>query len=175
MENELTHLLMQQARIVFKYLMKLGASKEDAEDIIQGSLEKAVIYIDSIEKDKLTAWLIRVSINQYYNNYKKNKRQRTLQLDEQLTSTLIQSDLLEDQLLAKESAREITKVLDLMSDSFRTLLIFKYMMELSYQEISMILDMPEKQVKTYLYRARLKFKQLWTLEKSDLEANFNER
>ncbi|HWQ71000.1 MAG TPA: sigma factor-like helix-turn-helix DNA-binding protein [Desulfitobacteriaceae bacterium] len=37
----------------------------------------------------------------------------------------------------------------------------KYEMELSYKDIGIILGIPEKNVKTYLYRARNKFKSLW--------------
>ncbi|HBX22181.1 MAG TPA: hypothetical protein DEF34_00880 [Desulfotomaculum sp.] len=49
MEDEtLEQLLLDEVKVVFKYLFKMGASKEDAEDIVQETLYKAVNNIDSI-------------------------------------------------------------------------------------------------------------------------------
>ncbi|WP_343216266.1 RNA polymerase sigma factor [Clostridium frigoris] len=43
----------------------------------------------------------------------------------------------------------------------KNLLILKYNMDLSYKEISNVLDINESTVKTYLFRAREQFKNKW--------------
>ena len=53
-------------KFVYSYLIKMGASKEDAEDIIQDTAYKFLQYIDSIQMDNIKSWLFRVAVNQYY-------------------------------------------------------------------------------------------------------------
>ncbi|ACD51911.1 hypothetical protein FDB55_03060 [Clostridium botulinum] len=59
--------------------------------------------------------------------------------------------------------KNILKVLNELKETYKSLLIFKYEMNLSYKEISLFLGMDENMVKTYLYRARNKFKEEWRL------------
>nr|WP_307906179.1 sigma factor-like helix-turn-helix DNA-binding protein [Clostridium botulinum] len=40
-------------------------------------------------------------------------------------------------------------------------MIFKYELDLSYKEMSLLLGISEDVIKTYLYRARNKFKEIW--------------
>ncbi len=65
-------------------------------------------------------------------------------------------------LISKE-VKNILKVLNELKETYKSLLIFKYEMNLSYKEISLFLGMDENMVKTYLYRARNKFKEEWRL------------
>ena len=61
-------------KIVYSYLIKMGASKEDAEDIIQDTAYKFLQYIDSIQFNNTKAWLFRVAVNQYYDMSRKKSR-----------------------------------------------------------------------------------------------------
>ncbi|WP_080442823.1 sigma factor-like helix-turn-helix DNA-binding protein [Clostridium botulinum] len=58
---------------------------------------------------------------------------------------------------------EVKNILKVLNETYKLLLIFKYEMNLSYKEISLFLGMDENMVKTYLYRARNKFKEEWRL------------
>ncbi|WP_242838420.1 sigma factor-like helix-turn-helix DNA-binding protein [Clostridium ihumii] len=60
-----------------------------------------------------------------------------------------------------EKALEVSKVLNDMKEEYRSLLILKYELQLSYKEISLLLGTEETNVKTYLYRARNKFREEW--------------
>lgn len=51
-------------KFVYSYLLKMGASKEDAEDIVQDTAYKFLQYIDSVTNTQ--SWLFRVAVNQYY-------------------------------------------------------------------------------------------------------------
>ena len=43
-------------KFVYAYLIKMGASKEDAEDIIQDTAYKFLQYIDSVQIDNIQRW-----------------------------------------------------------------------------------------------------------------------
>jgi len=159
-KESLEDLLMDEARPVFKYLVKVGASKEDAEDIVQDTLYQAMKYIDSIHEDKVRAWLFKVAINRFYTLYKKQSRLVRLTSEEiEAIKPLMASA--EDLFLTEQSKTELIQALNKLKPSYKNLMVLKYFMDLSYKEIAGILEMSEQNVKIYLYRARNTFKQIW--------------
>lgn len=159
-DETLEQLLMEEVKLVYKYLKKMGTSKEDAEDIVQETIYMTFKNIDSIDKNKIRAWLFKVAINNYYNLYNKKKKQNSILFDES-ENLKIFNESTEDNLLTQEKKRYIEKALDLLKPSYKELLILKYVLDLSYKDIARIFDMKEEKTKTYLYRARNKFKEIW--------------
>ncbi|MER2010138.1 MAG: RNA polymerase sigma factor [Psychrobacillus sp.] len=160
MKNEWEHLLLTYAKIVFKYLIKIGASKEDAEDITQETIMKTIECLQQIQPEKLRAWMFKVAIHRYYTLYNKNKT--LVHLKEKDLETL--KPAIEDaefSLLTKENASELDEALQGLQPMFQQLLILKYYMGFSYKEISEILSIQENKVKTYLHRARKTFRKIW--------------
>ncbi len=160
MKTEWEQLLLEHAKIVFKYLIKIGATKEDAEDITQETIIKTIECLQQIEAEKMRAWMFKVAIHRYYSIYNKNKSVVMLN-DEELESLKPALEYVENNLLTKEQANELAEALQGLQPTFQQLLILKYYMELSYKEIGVILDMKESIVKTYLQRARKSFKKIW--------------
>lgn len=160
MESELINELFQQKmNLIYKYLVKLGCSKDNAEDIVQDTFYKALKYIDGIQYDKISAWLFKVAINKYYDLCRKNNRHIHLNIDEDIfKESLADSNLVEDFILDLEKKEEILQILNSISNINKNLLFFKYDAGLSYKEIAELLDINEKTVKTYLFRAREQFK-----------------
>lgn len=140
------------------YLIKIGANNEDAKDIVQQSFYKAMLYIDSIEADKLSSWIFKTSINHYYDLCKKQKREVLDSFEDDLADN---KTLLDDLLLEKEEQSKINRVLQQLSPQFKKLLLMKYELELSYKEISQMLNMNPDTVKTYLARARKNFQEYY--------------
>ncbi|MEY9094541.1 RNA polymerase sigma factor [Paenibacillus sp. RC84] len=162
MEDELVRMFYVKGRVILKILMKMGAGKEDAEDILQDTVLKAFTYIDSIPEEQMTAWLYRVSVNSYYTLHTKNKRHMTFAA-QQFTECLAGEEKVEQHILRNEHRQEIISILDSLKETHRTLLVMKYGMELTYREISELLFLSEHQVRTYMYRARNQFKARWEL------------
>ncbi len=159
MENEtLEQLLLEEVKVIFKYLLKMGASKEDAEDIVQETLYKALKNIDAIHHDKVRAWLFKVAINSYYNLYSKKKR--SIKYIDALPNMELFTESAEDEMVSKECNNEIYKALDLLKPSYKNLLVLKYFIDLPYKDIADILEISESNLKIYLYRARNKLKKI---------------
>ncbi|WP_223555221.1 RNA polymerase sigma factor [Lysinibacillus sphaericus] len=160
MNKEWERLLLAHAEVVFKYLIKIGATKEDAEDVIQEAIIKTIECLSSIQHDNLRAWLFKVALNRYYTLYNKQKR-TTLIGDEEIEKLKIALDDVEQHYLQKEQNAKINEALLGLQPTFQQLLLLKYDMEFSYKEIAAILAMSESHVKTYLQRARKAFKKQW--------------
>lgn len=159
-DKSLEELLTDEIKIVFKFLLKMGVSIEDAEDIAQETLYKALKYIDSIDSDRVRAWLFKVAINDYYTIYGRKKRRQEIDIDN-LDVIGMFTKSAEDIFLTNEKGREIKSTLAMLQPEYRDLLVLKYTMNFSYRDIADVYGYSEDKVKVYLYRARNRFKQLW--------------
>jgi RNA polymerase sigma-70 factor, ECF subfamily len=149
--------------IIFKHLINLGCSKENAEDIVQNTFYKALENSVHMEVNNLSSWLFKVSINQFYDIYRRNKRFPKVTIDEQAFINLfMEEESSEDALLMKEFRQDILLILDELKLSHKNLLLLKYVHSLSYEEIAIMLDMKVETIRTTLYRARNDFKEKWS-------------
>ncbi|MGL5353598.1 MAG: RNA polymerase sigma factor [Clostridium sp.] len=81
--------------------------------------------------------------------------------EESFYNQLIDDKAVEEEMIQKENSKEIKTSLNELKEENRALLIFKYEMDLSYRDIGLLLGINESTVKTYLYRARNKYKDVW--------------
>jgi RNA polymerase sigma-70 factor, ECF subfamily len=155
-------LLEEKMKTIYKYLVKIGANPSDAEDIVQETVYKFVLFLESIDSEKASSWLFRVALNQYYDLCRRQKRQIVVS-DE---NNFLQDDmsLPEEYIGQQEMKQEIDKVLNQLKPLYKNLLLLKYELELSYEEIADMLDLKIGTVKTYLFRAREKFKEMYGRE-----------
>ena len=160
MKNDLiSKIFMDKMNIIHCYLIKRGCNQEDAEDITQDTFYKAIKYIDGIDISKISAWLFRVAINSYYDLCRTKKRHVQVIIDEEIFKS--DNNLCEDYIIDLERKGDVLKILNSLNNTQKNLLILKYNMDLSYKEISNVLDINESTVKTYLFRAREQFKNKW--------------
>lgn len=160
--GRLYELLQPKLHEIRNYLIRLGASPLDAEDIVQESVYRAFLYVDSIENGKFSAWLYKVAINRYYDLCRRNKwitvPIETMDIPDSV------SELPEDALLLREKKEEVEAVLNQLIPLHKQLLIMKYEMELPYKEIAKLLGMRMEHVKAALYQARQQFKKKYGSE-----------
>lgn len=138
------------------YLMKIGASKEDAEDIVQETAYKFILYIDSIGPYQVESWLYRVAVNGYYDLYRKGSRRQEILLKFNFYK-LIEEETPEAVLIQNEAKKDVESVLIKLKPKQQQLLLMKYSMGMAIREIGALIEMQEQSVKTSLYRARKEF------------------
>lgn len=151
--------LNDELNIVFRYLVKKGVPHADAEDAVQETAYKYLRFSDSIRSSKVRSWLVRVALNYYYDQCRKNKKY-ILNLEENLGEGKSE-DFPEMIVLAKERREELHTLLSKLNPRFMELLLLKYESELSYDEISKLLGINISSVKTNLFRARKKLMKLY--------------
>lgn len=162
MDEELQRLLQEKIKQINRYLIRLGADRNDAEDIVQDAVYKGLLYIDSIDPEKFFGWLYKVALNGYYDLCRKRKRIH-IPID---SVSLEDGEAIEDLIFRKEQREEIESVLEELPPLYKQLLIMKYELDLTYQEISKLLDLKIELVKTYLYRARKQFQKIYGRDES---------
>ena len=161
-EPLINELYKEKSKIIYRYLLKIGCSHENAEDIVQMTFIKAIEYMVALDSKNLSAWLFKVAINQYYDLCRKDNKRPTITLDEEIVDIIfVEEDKSVKTVLAKEKATDIQMIIGEMSPTYKNLLLLKYDMELSYEQIGDITGMGQDKIKTYLYRARNEFKKKW--------------
>ncbi|NQX46234.1 RNA polymerase sigma factor [Paenibacillus tritici] len=158
--KDMERVLQPKLAEIRRYLIRLGAEASDAEDIVQDTVYKALLYLESIDEHKFSAWLYKVAINRYFDYCRKQKRY--LYSGEEVEEHPAQEqELPEAVLLRRERKEEIEGVLARLNPVNKQLILMKYEMDLSYKEISSLLGISEATVKATLYRARQQFQQLY--------------
>lgn len=168
MDSRLLQKVMNdKMQTIKRYLIKIGAHPMDAEDIVQEALYKFLLYIEAVEPEKASSWLFRVSLNKYYDLCRKQKRKVTVELNQ--LDLVDHHPLPEDQLTQNEMRLEINSTLNKLKPIYKHLIVLKYELELSYEEIGQLLDIKLGTLKTYLFRAREQFKDMYEKEVKDVE------
>jgi len=126
---------------------------------VQETFIKTYENTDILIDGNIKAWMFKVSINRFYTLYKKSKV--NISLTDELSAT-IESDF---KITHIDNSLEVNRVLSLMKESEKNILVLKYSMGLSYRDIGKMLNIEEGSAKTLCYRARNKFKEIWEGEK----------
>lgn len=154
-KQTMNEFLQQVGTMLYHYLRKRGLAHEDAEDIVQDTCYKFLLHKNGIQSDKVMSWLYRVATNQFYDLKRKEKRHPTTDVDDiQLTAL---TNIPEIRVLEKEKSKDIRDTLETLSILHQELLILKYELELSYKEISVLVNVNENTLKTHVRRAKEKF------------------
>jgi RNA polymerase sigma factor (sigma-70 family) len=152
----------KQAKMIYFYLKKNGCSHEDAEDIVQESYMKYIAYSSGVSSDKALSYIFTISMNEYKKMLKKKGKEQVISVDDHHFWINFENDQdTESSVLNKEMNQEISFTLENMKEVHSQLLVLKYELELSYNEISLLLGMKKETVRTYLFRARKDFQEKW--------------
>ncbi len=155
-------------RFVFK---RLGSDPVVADQIVSETFESAWKgYKNFKHKSSFFTWLCRIALNKIADYYRDQINRRshffvpTLKQwskIEQLTESN-PATLPEEKLILNEMRSKVNDVLNLLPESKRKLLQYRYWQDLSYKEISIILKISPRAVEGKIYRAKKMFAKLFT-------------
>ncbi|WP_231701827.1 sigma-70 family RNA polymerase sigma factor [Crassaminicella thermophila] len=127
-------------RIAYSY----AKNQHDALDIVQETIYKAFISIQKLKKPQyFDTWLIRITINCAIDHIKKSKQ----------FINLNENKAIKDNTDQIEEFIDLHTALDKLEPHYKTIMILKCFEDLTFKDISKILDFPISTVKTHFYRA----------------------
>ncbi|WP_066059166.1 RNA polymerase sigma factor SigW [Robertmurraya korlensis] len=147
---------------VFQLCFRILGNRHEAEDMAQEAFIRAYVNISSFNIDlKFSTWLYRIATNLCIDRIRKKKPDYYLDAEVSGTDgltmysqvaadTILPEDEIESLELQETIQREITK----LPEKYRSVIVLKYIEELSLNEISEILDIPLGTVKTRIHRGR---------------------
>ena len=135
---------------MFNTAYRMMHNADDAADVTQAAFVKAFEKIHTFDPAyKFFNWLYRITVNESLNTINRRKRRRDFEYDP--PAALPTPD---DDYQLTEMSTLLQTALDAMSFDHRVVIVLKHLMLLSYGDISEILDIPAKTVKSRLYTAR---------------------
>ena len=143
-------LLIQYEKPVFNAAYRMLNNREDASDVTQTVFLKVYENFDSFDPSRrFFSWVYRITLNESINWLSKQKRLEPLQHETAADSKSPEQEVDSAQLSAAVQAALMTIKAD-----YRSVVILKHFLGCSYMEISDVLEIPEKTVRSRLYSAR---------------------
>jgi RNA polymerase sigma-70 factor (ECF subfamily) len=154
-------LLKLYARRTYNLCYRFTGKTQEAEDLTQEIFVKVFQTFRSYDATQGTfaTWLNRISRNHLVDHYRRTKKDRmTTSLDDQ-TMAQAEKPGVEGGPAARVEARErqerLQRGLNQMSPDLREAVILRDLQDLDYQEIALVLGVPEGTVKSRINRGRL--------------------
>lgn len=147
---------------LIRYILRISSfSFAEAEDVMQESFIKAWKNLNEFDRNlKFSSWIYRIVHNTTITEWKKSRskgKDKKRILDEELFQNLPSSLNIEKETNQKFNKENIQKVLQMMPEKYREVLVLKFLEEKNYKEISDILKKPSGTVATLINRAKKSF------------------
>ena len=144
---------------IFLYLYRSTLNRHVAEDLTQDTFLKAFQSLSSFRgESSIKTWLFKIARNTYINFSKRKQNSMEFQSDEIDKQFAQQQDLYKN----SDDQHEIELTLLMLPENYRTYIILRDVNELTYEEVAVITNETIGQVKVGLYRARKKFREIYT-------------
>ena len=137
-------------RDVYRYCLALTRDEQMAEEVTQETFFKALKAIDQFDgKCRLYVWLCQIAKNTWFSMRSKRR-------DGELSADVSSGESLEEQLLTKESAFEIHRVLHRLEEPYKEVFSLRTFGELPFRQIGELFGKTESWARVTYHRARLR-------------------
>ena len=156
-------------RKLFRIAQHVTHNREDSQDAVQESFMKALQHLSEFrEQSRFSTWLFRITVNQSLMKLRKRRTTLERSCDQGLQS---EEDMLprevadwapspEELCWASELRDILVGAIDKLHPTLRTVFVLRDVEELSIGQTAMALDLSVHTVKTRLFRARLRLREL---------------
>jgi len=143
--------------IVKKYIFCLTQNNDIAEELTQETFYKAVKKINTFKGEcKISTWLCQIAKHLWYNELKKRKRQ--IEYNDKQLFEITSNDEIENIIISNEETRDLLYKINLLDKNTRTIIILRTIGNMSFREISNVLDITENNARVVFYRGKEKLK-----------------
>jgi RNA polymerase sigma-70 factor (ECF subfamily) len=161
-------LVRRYDRNVFRIANHITHNAEDAEDVVQEAFLKAYQNLNRFqEQSKFYTWLVRIAVNEALMKLRRRRSDKTVSIDQDIETEedAIPREIAdwspnpEQQYKQAELKDILTKTIQGLPPSFRTVFVLRDVEGLSTEETAEALDLSIPAVKSRLLRARLQLRE----------------
>lgn len=153
---------------IFHMSYRMLGNRTEAEDVGQETFLRVYANLSRYdESHKFSTWIYRIATNLCIDRLR--KRRATFSLDQEVAGTEgldLYSQIPDKQktpeaeVVTLELQREVQQAMDQLPVTYKTIMILRYIEDLSLQEISEIVSLPVTTIKTRIHRGREALKKL---------------
>jgi RNA polymerase sigma-70 factor (ECF subfamily) len=137
-------------RVLYNVALRMVNDREDAKDLTQTVFIKAYEHLASFDRGrKFFSWIYRIMMNESLNFLQ--RRRRSEPLDEGMASRDRGPDHEAEE---HEVGGILEEAIAELKPEYRQVIVLRHFAQLSYEEMSGALEVPEKTVKSRLFTAR---------------------
>ena len=157
--NAYNELVKRYKDRLLNFVFRYFNNREQAEDVVQDTLIKLYTHASYYKNiAKFSTWIFPIAKNNALTELRKNKRKQTdsLWTDDGKVIDINSNDQTLDRRVQNEIAvDQLNKFLDEIPENFRMAVVLRDFQELSYDEISKILEIPIGTIKSRINRGRI--------------------
>lgn len=147
---------------IFQVAFRMVGNRQEAEDIAQETFLRVYANLNSYDSSyKFSTWIYRIATNLCIDRGRKKKADFSLDEETDGTNGLDWHSRLssnekspEEKLVTKELQETVQDALSELAPKYRSIMILRYIEDLSLQEISEVLKLPITTIKTRIHRGR---------------------
>ncbi|GKU76646.1 RNA polymerase sigma factor SigW [Paenibacillus sp. L3-i20] len=147
---------------LFHMAYRMLNNRQEAEDVVQDTFLRVHKNLDRFDEAlKFSTWIYRIATNLCIDRLR--KRKPTYSLDAESNDydgldgySMIPSDnrTPESELILSDTQRIIHQAMESLPPKYKTVMMLRYIQDMSLQEVGDILDMPVTTIKTRVHRGR---------------------
>jgi len=157
--NAYNELVKRYKDRLLNFVLRYFNNVEQAEDVVQDTLIKLYTHASYYKNvAKFSTWIFTIAKNNALTELRKNKRKRTDSLwtdDGQVIDINSKEESLDSKVQNEIAIDQLNKFLDEIPENFRMAVVLRDFQELSYEEISKILEIPIGTIKSRINRGRI--------------------
>ena len=150
---------------LMNFIYRYVGTRQEAEDIVQDTFVKLFQKKDYYRPiSEFSTWIFTIASNLAKTELRKRKRRKVSYLSqlgmEEKDFDIPVEDTTDEEMVGEYTESQIQNAIQSLQLHFRTALILRDIEELSYEEISKILDVPLGTIKSRINRARLQLQEM---------------
>ena len=157
--NAYNELVERYKERLFNFVLRYFNNNEQAEDVVQDTLIKLYTHASYYKNvAKFSTWIFTIAKNNALTELRKNKRKRTESLwteDGNPLDINSKEQSLDQKTHNEFAINQLNRFLDEIPENFRMAVVLRDFQELSYDEISKILEIPIGTIKSRINRGRI--------------------
>lgn len=159
-QNQFINIVNDYKDLIYNQAYYFTNNKQDAEDITQDVFIKLWHNLPEIKKRFIKSWIIKVARNTCIDFIRKKKENISIIQDNDEEDIPFEEILIdirpnpEQKAISNEINENVTRLISLLPDKMRSIIIMKDIQDLKYDFIAQTMDLPLNSVKVYLHRGR---------------------
>ncbi|MFB5677627.1 RNA polymerase sigma factor SigW [Paenibacillus terreus] len=147
---------------IFHLTYRMLGNRHEAEDMVQETFLRVYRNLDKYDPNqKFSTWIYRIATNLCIDRLRRRKPTYSLdaEINEQEGSdgyAMLPSDerTPEGETLLLETQTQIREAIDSLPAKYKSIMVLRYLQDMSLQEISDVLNLPVTTIKTRVHRGR---------------------